>query len=134
MGQESPWLRDAETMTARAWRAADAGPESSWRCPLPRERRGAARPGPDTRERTSAARRNAVRGIRSAHLVRRLRAVADALESGRGFAIVHGPSEQRLSLEIQLALYWAVGQILGEPVAQNVAGRGSTMCATPANR
>jgi len=48
--------------------------------------------------------------------------VADALENRCGFAIVHGPSEERPSLEIQLALYWAIGPILGETVAQNVAG------------
>jgi alpha-ketoglutarate-dependent taurine dioxygenase len=48
--------------------------------------------------------------------------VADALENGRGFAILQGPSQESLSLEIQLALYWVVGQILGEPVAQNVEG------------
>jgi hypothetical protein len=48
--------------------------------------------------------------------------VVDALENGPGFAIVHGSSEETLPLETQLALYWAVGQALGEPVTQNVAG------------
>jgi Taurine catabolism dioxygenase TauD, TfdA family len=51
-----------------------------------------------------------------------LRPVADALEHGRGFVIVQATPEDRLSLESQLALYWVVGQILGEPVVQNVAG------------
>jgi alpha-ketoglutarate-dependent taurine dioxygenase len=48
--------------------------------------------------------------------------VADALENGRGFAIVHGPSDESLAPEIQLARYWVVGQILGAPVPQNVEG------------
>ncbi len=48
--------------------------------------------------------------------------VANVLENGRGFVIVQGPPEEPLSLETQLAAYWVVGQILGEPVAQNVAG------------
>jgi len=41
VGQEALWLRAAETMNARAWRPADAGPESSWRCPLPPQSAGA---------------------------------------------------------------------------------------------
>jgi hypothetical protein len=48
--------------------------------------------------------------------------VADELENGRGFAILHGPAEEGLSREAQRALAWVVGQILGEPVAQNVEG------------
>jgi hypothetical protein len=44
--------------------------------------------------------------------------VADELENGRGFTILQGPADENLSLEIQLALYWVVGQFLGEPVAQ----------------
>jgi len=116
-------MRDAQTMKARAWRAADAGPESSWRCPLPPRGTGplldlartlASGPVPLVETRFADSDRLAWSGG--------FAPVADALEHGRGFAIVHGPSEESLSLEIQLALYWAVGQILGEPVAQNVDG------------
>ena len=44
------------------------------------------------------------------------------MEEGRGFAIVEGPAGDPLRLEVKLALYWIVGQLLGEPVAQNVQG------------
>src|SRR5690242_12930427 len=46
-------------------------------------------------------------------------AVKLALEHGRGFAIVEGPADGE---QEQRALYWAVGQALGEPFAQNVEG------------
>ncbi len=110
-------------MKARAWRAADAGPESLWRCRLPPRSAGplidlartlASGPVPLVETRLADPDRLGCSGG--------LAAVADALENGRGFAIVHLPSGEPLSLEIQLALYWAVGQILGDPVAQNVAG------------
>ncbi|MGO9469014.1 MAG: TauD/TfdA family dioxygenase [Isosphaeraceae bacterium] len=123
MGPKAPWLRHAETMKARAWLAADAGRESSWRCPLHPRNAGAifdlartiaSGPVPLVETRLADSDRLAWSGG--------LAAVADALENGRGFAIVHLPSEEHLSLEIQLALYWAVGQVLGEPVTQNVAG------------
>jgi alpha-ketoglutarate-dependent taurine dioxygenase len=110
-------------MKAREWRAADAGPEASWRCPLPRCSAEALLDRARTLSRGSVplAETRIADSDRLAWSAG-FAPVADALENGRGFAIVHGPSEERLSLEIQLALYWAVGQVLGEPVAQNVAG------------
>ena len=64
---------------------------------------------------------------RLAHKIRRIwsgefAAVHKALEQDRGFAIVHGPASDQLRPEVKLALYWIVGQILGDPVAQNVQG------------
>ncbi len=51
-----------------------------------------------------------------------LQPVRNALESGRGFAIVRGPAGQRYSpAEMQVA-YWLIGQMLGRPVEQNVQG------------
>ena len=45
-----------------------------------------------------------------------------ALESGRGFAIIQGPSRGRYSpAEMQVG-YWLLGQLLGSPVEQNVQG------------
>ena len=44
-----------------------------------------------------------------------------ALEAGRGFAIVEGPTERLATADAQL-LYWIVGQGLGRPFAQNVQG------------
>ncbi len=123
MSQEAPWLRNTETMKARAWHAADAGPETSWRHPLPRRSAGAlldlahtlaSGPVPLVETRLADSDRHAWSGD--------FARLADALENGPGFAIVHAMPEERPPLAIQLALYWAVGQILGEPVAQNVAG------------
>jgi hypothetical protein len=51
-----------------------------------------------------------------------LRPLRHALESGRGFAIVRGPSPGRYSpAELQIG-YWLVGQLLSRPVEQNVQG------------
>jgi alpha-ketoglutarate-dependent taurine dioxygenase len=49
-----------------------------------------------------------------------VRPVLDALERGRGFAIIQGPPPESSSVEDVQALYWLVGQLLGEPFAQNV--------------
>ena len=124
VSQQAPWPRDVQTMKARAWRTADAGPESSWRYTLPSRCAGAV---------VDRARALATGGVplvdtRLADSDRLgwsgdFAGLADELENGRGFAIVHAsPEEERLPLETQLALYWAVGQVLGEPVDQNVAG------------
>jgi alpha-ketoglutarate-dependent taurine dioxygenase len=51
-----------------------------------------------------------------------LRPALDALERGRGFVIIEGvPVERYSPQELQL-IYWLVGQLLGQPVAQNVQG------------
>jgi hypothetical protein len=50
-----------------------------------------------------------------------LRPVCDALEHGRGFAMVEPPS-QALSRDDLVLLYWIVGLGLGRPFAQNVQG------------
>jgi alpha-ketoglutarate-dependent taurine dioxygenase len=45
-----------------------------------------------------------------------------ALEAGRGFVIVEGLAGQRYSALEQQVIYWLVGQLLGQPVVQNVQG------------
>jgi alpha-ketoglutarate-dependent taurine dioxygenase len=47
--------------------------------------------------------------------------VAEALEKGRGFAVISLPPE-RYSAKEQSAAYWLVGQMLGRPFEQNVQG------------
>jgi alpha-ketoglutarate-dependent taurine dioxygenase len=123
VSEEAPWRQVAEIRKARAWRGADAGPESSWRYPLPLGCAGALL----ELARTLASGAVPLVETRLADSDRRawsgdFARVADALENGRGFAIVHASSEEPVPLEIQHALYWVVGQILGEPVEQNVAG------------
>jgi alpha-ketoglutarate-dependent taurine dioxygenase len=50
-----------------------------------------------------------------------LRVALDPLENGRGFVIFEMPPRFR-SREEQVAAYWLLGQMLGEPVTQNVQG------------
>src|SRR4051812_15228978 len=44
------------------------------------------------------------------------------LEEGRGFVILDRLPLDRVSQREAIALYWLFGQLLGEPVAQNVQG------------
>jgi alpha-ketoglutarate-dependent taurine dioxygenase len=51
-----------------------------------------------------------------------LQPVRTALEAGRGFAVIEGPSPEQYSpAELQVG-YWLIGQLLGRPHAQNVQG------------
>jgi alpha-ketoglutarate-dependent taurine dioxygenase len=51
-----------------------------------------------------------------------LESVRMALESGRGFAIIRDPTHQQYSPEEMQVRYWLLGQLLGQPVEQNVQG------------
>ena len=101
------------TTDARAWNAASIDDRAAWYYPLPevcwtafeQAQRGASI--------TALQLPDAVR----AACADPLRPVVAALETGRGFAIVEGPSTQDAQL-----LYWIVGQSLGRPFAQNVEG------------
>jgi alpha-ketoglutarate-dependent taurine dioxygenase len=48
--------------------------------------------------------------------------VRDALDHGRGFAIVDGVADPEDEAPVAVAAYWLLGSALGRPVAQNVAG------------
>ena len=50
-----------------------------------------------------------------------LRDVLHALEVGRGFVIIEGLPNDVSRQELQAA-YWLIGQLLGQPIAQNVEG------------
>jgi hypothetical protein len=107
----------------RAWTAATIDSPSSWHYALPRTCLAALEqalaswrqyPQPVTAAEASAALHAA--GAET------LQPVRDALESGRGFAIVEGvPAEHYSPQEMQL-LYWLAGQLLGQPHTQNVQG------------
>jgi alpha-ketoglutarate-dependent taurine dioxygenase len=45
-----------------------------------------------------------------------------ALESGRGFVLLEGPTGERYSPEEMQVCYWLLGQLLGRPIEQNVQG------------
>ncbi|MGP0067541.1 MAG: TauD/TfdA family dioxygenase [Isosphaeraceae bacterium] len=108
---------------ASAWRAGNVGPESSWRLPLPAHCAEALIALAHDLSRSATP----LVATRISDESRRVwseefAAVREALEHGRGFAIVEGPANPELRPEAKLALYWIVGQVLGEPVAQNVQG------------
>jgi hypothetical protein len=106
-----------------AWRADTLDPPARWFYPLPAETWAALdealaplrrQPRPAT-ELTASAELRAACGPA-------LAPVREALENGRGFAIIdrvplgrHGAAEAQ-------AIYWLIGQLLGTPFAQNVQG------------
>ena len=51
-----------------------------------------------------------------------LQPVLDALNSGRGFAIVERLPVEQYAGEESLTAYWAIGQLLGLPFEQNIQG------------
>lgn len=110
-----------ETTDPRAWRADTIDDPSRWYYHLS--------------DRCLAALGNAARAGRGrpitdlrlgadprAACAAEMRPVLDALERGRGFAIIAGPPPGRSSFEEAQALYWLAGQLLGAPFAQNVQG------------
>lgn len=57
-----------------------------------------------------------------ADYMKELLPVLQALEAGRGFAIINGVSPGRYSPQELQTIYWLVGQLLGRPFEQNVQG------------
>lgn len=105
----------------RAWRAATIDPLPSWTFPLP-----------DT---CLSALDRAVRALRERPVTeldapgdgddacrRALQPVRDALDSGRGFAILDGLPLERYSPRETQGIYWMTGQLLGRPFGQDVKG------------
>src|SRR5438046_1101332 len=90
----------------RAWTAASIDPPDAWHYSLP-DACLAAFEQLRTATRTGAAIELdcAVR----ADVARSLQPVRDALENGRGFAIVNGPAGARLTAADATLLYWIVG-------------------------
>jgi alpha-ketoglutarate-dependent taurine dioxygenase len=107
----------------RGWRATTIDDRQSWYYPLPPRCRTALdetlrqlrrEPRPMTALQ--------VAGTPCADCGDELRPVLDALEDGRGFAILEGLPTGDYSSDEQQAAYWLVGQLLGRPFAQNVQG------------
>jgi hypothetical protein len=106
----------------RAWRTDTVDAPDSWYYPL--SERGLAALDSVIRDpKTSdlpVAELKATDALRAA-CAADIRPVIDALEKGRGFAVVSVPPE-RYSAKEQSAAYWLVGQLLGRPFEQNVQG------------
>src|SRR5262249_42756604 len=98
---------------ARAWRADTIDDPRGWYYSLSDSCLGALR---------EAARVGRLSDdFRAAHAAE-FRPVLDALERGRGFAVIAGPPPDPSATQEAGALYWLAGQMLGEPFAQNVEG------------
>jgi alpha-ketoglutarate-dependent taurine dioxygenase len=107
----------------RAWTAASVDDPRSWYYPLPDACFAAYEQVRDDLRRLPRP-VTAVRlpdGLHAA-CVEALRPVREALEKGRGFALVEGPPGERLAAPDAQLLYWVVGLGLGRPFAQNVQG------------
>jgi alpha-ketoglutarate-dependent taurine dioxygenase len=96
-----------DTADARAWRADTIDDPRGWYYTLS--------------DSCVAALRAAARAGRPSDDLE-FRPVLDALERGRGFAVIAGPPPDPASPQEAVALYRLVGQMLGEPFAQNVEG------------
>jgi Taurine catabolism dioxygenase TauD, TfdA family len=102
---------------ARTWRADTIDDPQSWYYTLSASCLAALR---------EAARAGRGRPVTELHPGAAFRAelkpVLDALEKGRGFAVLTCPSSAPSAREEAVAIYWLAGQLLGEPFAQNVQG------------
>jgi alpha-ketoglutarate-dependent taurine dioxygenase len=102
-----------ETADARAWRTDTIDDPHEWYYTLSAPCVAALREAAGV-ERLSD-------NLRTAHAAE-FRPVLDALETGRGFAVIASPPPEPSSHREAVALYWLAGQMLGEPFAQNVEG------------
>jgi alpha-ketoglutarate-dependent taurine dioxygenase len=107
----------------RAWRGNSVDERQQWICPLsPRclaaldetihQLRRQPRPTIEMRATDSAC----------SACAPELEPVRTALESGRGFAILRGLTHEWYSSEELQVCYWLLGQLLGQPVEQNIQG------------
>jgi hypothetical protein len=106
---------------ARAWRADTIDDPRGWYYALSDSCRAALR------EVARTGRGRPVTKLRPGDDLRatfaaEFRPIRDALEGQRGFAVITGPPPEAAFPQECVALYWLVGQMLGEPMAQNVEG------------
>jgi alpha-ketoglutarate-dependent taurine dioxygenase len=120
-------LSSRETVTTktdpRAWRAETIDDSRAWYYPLSDRCLAAL-------EQSLAELRRNPQPVTSLRVTEQQRAacheamqpVREALEAGRGFAIIERVPVERLTTTESQAIYWLVGQLLGEPFEQNVQG------------
>jgi alpha-ketoglutarate-dependent taurine dioxygenase len=118
-----PTASPSSAVDPRSWTAATVGDAAGWTDPVPdalidclralyaARARGDA---PVTELRLTDAERAEPGGA--------LAAAKDDLDRGRGFIILDRLPVDRLPEREAVALYWMIGQLLGEPFAQNVQG------------
>ncbi len=105
----------------RAWTAATIDAPRTWYYPLPDVCIHALEQVRDSHQPLDVTAIQLPHSLHSA-CAEALRPVRDALERGRGYAIIEGPRGERLGAPRAQLLYWIVGLGLGRPVAQNIQG------------
>ena len=107
----------------RAWRASTIDDTTTWYYPLSEDclssfeaiiRDARRQPGSITEISRHASSPNGCSEC--------LQPALDALNLGRGFAIVERVPIERCSVEEALSTYWLIGQFLGNPMEQNIEG------------
>jgi len=107
----------------RAWRASTIDDATVWYYPLSEEclssfeaiiRDAQRQPGPITEIYRPSALSNGGGEC--------LQPALDALNSGRGFAIIERVPIEQYTVQEALAMYWLIGQCLGSPMEQNIQG------------
>ena len=107
----------------RAWRARTIDDTAAWYYPLSEEclssfqniiRDALRPPGPITELSRPATASNGCGEC--------LQPALNALNSGRGFAIVERVTIEQYTMDEALSMYWLIGQFLGNPMEQNIQG------------
>jgi len=108
---------------ARAWRSRTIDDRQAWYYPLsPRCLAALDKTIHCLREQPRPTLDLCAAALPLADCAREFQPVRSALEEGRGFVILKGPTPERYSpLEMQTC-YWLIGQMLGRPIEQNVQG------------
>ncbi len=107
----------------RAWRADTFGARTPWLFPLPDACLAVLEPTlEDLRRRPRPATTLAVSDAQRAACRDWARTWLAALEDGPGFVLLDRVPPERYPPQEAQALYWLVGQLLGEPFEQNVQG------------
>ena len=107
----------------RAWRASTIDDTAAWYYPISEDclssfeaiiRDARRQPGPVTEIVRPASSSNGCGEC--------FQPALDALNSGRGFAIIERVPVEQYEVEEALSMYWLIGQFLGNPVEQNIEG------------
>lgn len=107
----------------RSWRASTIDDTAAWYYPLSEECLSSFKPLiRDTRHHPGPITEISRPTSSSNGCAESLQPVLDALNSGRGFAIVQRVPIEQDSMEEAMSMYWLIGQYLGNPMEQNIEG------------
>ena len=107
----------------RVWQASSIDDTTAWYYPLSEDCLSSfKRIIRDARHQPRPITKIACPGAPSNGCSESLQPVLDALNSGRGFAIVERVPIEGHEVEEALSMYWLIGQFLGAPMEQNIEG------------